>query len=590
MTTVLNSLGDYIVDRTESLDDSLIQEYFIERSDDKIKRLLDTEQYLLEGSRGSGKTMLMKSVELLAKNTFGQNSVLAVWVSFEESIRIERIKVVNTSLDPFLQWTMGKILYEVLEHIIKLKPASIERLEDRLTKIFGSNNKNNYSYYAKILSDYIQVLEKGDIEDNSSLGKNVPSIELVNILENPTSFKNFLVDLIKDFHLERIVLLFDEAAHVFSFSQQEKFFTLFKALRHPKIACKAAVYPGITNYGKYFEKGQDAKELRLDWAATNLEDLNYIKDILKVRIQKFDLDYWNKLTVNKAVIDIICACSNGNPRFSFHIIDELQNSRAFSKAISIPKVIAALRTVFDSKWKEFSTLKQRLVKYRNYIEAAEDLMKEVIIPNLREWNNKQRKNSKKLSAGFYVSTTLYDQVPQLFDILAYSNIIMIDYSKKSLGKNQHGYYMALNPSLLFTDLILRDISEMNNVSTNKDTNQAYYPTSPGFKELIENLKDGNEYQCSNSKCDYKTADETFAFCPRCGHKIQVSEGESLYKILRSHSIDNLRLSPKIIERLKFKFVNIGEVYDAELDDLRMKYIQDVRIEMIKNAAIEYMAG
>ena len=34
-------------------------------------------------------------------------------------------------------------------------------------------------------------------------------------------------ELIKDFDLKRVVLLFDEAAHVFSYSQQEKFFTFF---------------------------------------------------------------------------------------------------------------------------------------------------------------------------------------------------------------------------------------------------------------------------------------------------------------------------------------------------------------------------
>jgi hypothetical protein len=60
------SLGDYIVDRTESLDKKLIKEYFIDKDDDKIIRLLDSEQYLLEGSRGIGKTMLMKKAEIIA--------------------------------------------------------------------------------------------------------------------------------------------------------------------------------------------------------------------------------------------------------------------------------------------------------------------------------------------------------------------------------------------------------------------------------------------------------------------------------------------------------------------------------------------
>lgn len=64
----------------------------------------------------------------------------------------------------------------------------------------------------------------------------------------------------------------------------------------------------------------------------------------------------------------------------------------------------------------------------------------------------------------------------------------------------------------------------------------------------------------------------------------------LYKILRGHSVENLNLSLKIIERIKTKFSTVGEIYDANLDEIRMKYIQDVRIEKIKNAAIEYMAG
>lgn len=591
MTIMTKSLGDFIQDRTESMDEALIQEYFIDRNDDKIMRLLDTEQYILEGSRGSGKTMLMKSAAILSNNQFGQKSVLTVWISFEESIRIERIKIVNQTIDPFLQWTMGKILSEVLTKLIKLKPACIDSLSDRLNDIFGIGQKeNNYAFYTKLLLDYINILEKGDIEDNSLLNEKIPSTELANILENPTSFKNFLLQIIDDFSLERVVLLFDEAAHVFSYTQQEKFFTLFKALRNPKIACKAAVYPGITNYGKYFEKGQDAKELRLDWSPVNNDDLKYIKDILKKRIQKFDPTYWNKLTINPSIINTICICSNGNPRFAFHIVDELENTKAFTKTINFQKIISALRIVFENKWKEFNTLKQRMPKYKAYIDAAENIMKNLIIPNLREWNNKQRKSNKKLSLGFYISTSLYDQIPQVFEILAYSNIITIDYSKRSLGQSYYGYYMTLNPTLLFTDLIIRDVTEMGSVSNNKDSNQAYYHTSPELKTLVDNLKIEEEFHCSNTKCNFITSDETYLFCPKCGNKIELSESEPLYKLLRSHSIDNLRLSSKIIERINHKFKNIGEIYDADVEEIKMKYIQDIRAEKIKNAAIEYMAG
>src|SRR5690606_8261231 len=131
-----NSLGDYLLDRTESIDEELILDYFIERNDDKISRLLDSEQYLLEGSRGVGKTMLMKTAMLKSIKDFGQNSILPVWISFEESIRLERIVILDNSIDPFLQWTMGKILNETLKSILKIKPDCIDKLNNRLSSIF----------------------------------------------------------------------------------------------------------------------------------------------------------------------------------------------------------------------------------------------------------------------------------------------------------------------------------------------------------------------------------------------------------------------------------------------------------------------
>ena len=52
----------------------------------------------------------------------------------------------------------------------------------------------------------------------------------------------------------------------------------------------------------------------------------------------------------------------------------------------------------------------------------------------------------------------------------------------------------------------------------------------------------------------------------------------------------LGLTPGIAARIKGKFENIGQLQDADKDDIRMKYIQDVRIERIKNAVSEYMSG
>lgn len=189
----MNSLGDFITDRTESLDEKGIREFFVDYRKAELNRLLDSEQYLLEGSRGVGKTMLMKYAALKTEEKFEEDSVLGVWISFEESIRLERIKIVNNDNDPFLQWTMGKILLEVLLKLKKLKPSHLDDLANSLSSIFGSTQpEDGYFKYFSILEKYIDILEKGDIVDNSELNETV-STDLIRILDNPYAFKKFLL-------------------------------------------------------------------------------------------------------------------------------------------------------------------------------------------------------------------------------------------------------------------------------------------------------------------------------------------------------------------------------------------------------------
>ena len=228
MNCKTHSLGDYILDRTESLTDDLIQEYFVEQNTDKINRLLDSEQYLLEGSRGAGKTMLLKKAMLQSRLTFNTNSALTVWVSFEESLRLENIKIVQNTVDPFLQWTMGKILKELLQELKYLKPASMEDLEKRLSNLFGTSVTQKYDSYFKLLDEYITILETGDIQTSEDLEAQCPSKELSKILDNPANFKNFIKQIITDFSLSRIVLLFDEALMFFHKVNKQNFLHCLK--------------------------------------------------------------------------------------------------------------------------------------------------------------------------------------------------------------------------------------------------------------------------------------------------------------------------------------------------------------------------
>lgn len=66
-----------------------------------------------------------------------------------------------------------------------------------------------------------------------------------------------LVDLASKLE-RRIVLLFDDAAHLGRENASSEFFDLFRSISSRLVSCKAAIYPGVTNFGIRFDVYNDA--------------------------------------------------------------------------------------------------------------------------------------------------------------------------------------------------------------------------------------------------------------------------------------------------------------------------------------------
>lgn len=61
-----------------------------------------------------------------------------------------------------------------------------------------------------------------------------------------------------EFEDKRVVLLFDDAAHIGRETSLAAFFDLFRTLSSEAISCKAAIYPGVTEFGARFDVYNDA--------------------------------------------------------------------------------------------------------------------------------------------------------------------------------------------------------------------------------------------------------------------------------------------------------------------------------------------
>lgn len=78
-----------------------------------------------------------------------------------------------------------------------------------------------------------------------------------NALPNITSLQRELANL-SIASQKRIVILFDDAAHIGREAPLHEFFDIFRTLSSSIISCKAAIYPGVTKFGTRFDVYNDA--------------------------------------------------------------------------------------------------------------------------------------------------------------------------------------------------------------------------------------------------------------------------------------------------------------------------------------------
>lgn len=591
----MKKISEALAIRTESLFNEDIQKFFVEEPGDFVSRLLDGEQYLLEGSRGVGKTMLMRYAENQADKSFDSHRILASYISFEDSLKIERIKVTNAAeYNPFLQWTIAKILKALLEKVNSLGIDNEKTEKAHLIKNLGETFgvKCEIPEYRNLLEDYIDVIEKTqyktseDIKKFASQKLNVNTENMFKALNNPVTFKKFLEKFCEDNNQCRLVFLFDEAAHTLSEQQQEEFFSFMKGLRSPHIACKVSVYPGISSYGKDFDYGHDARILHLDRKPEDKKYIDFFKEILEKRLNEDKI--WEYFMKNQEVLEALIIACFGNPRHLFLLIDEI--SREKPKKKGLPKIIKSY--VEQNLFKYYLGLENRLERFKVPISNGYNFITGLVIPDLRTKNNKWRKRENpKLSIYFAIENEIWDDLKDMIGILIYSGILS-ERGQQSIGQNKYGKVYAVNTAVCMSENVLREDKktggnfkgEIDRLDTQRV--KIYYKGTEKIQTIINNIAKSSILTCP--KCG-KERKEEWKICPYCGYRYP--KEDSLYEKLRKHSVDNLPISDSLKERVKEKFKTIGDILDAsekEIDEI--PYIGNVRVKIIKTAAVEYMAG
>ena len=279
--------------RTEDLKRDEILGLFVPTPADKeIVRLLKAATpVILEGSRGTGKSFLLRVAEIELENAFETARVLPVYISFIRS------SLVYTS-DPlqFQHWMLSKICNRIV------RALKIHGFVDAFNSIVLSGSPDAMKEPSP-LEELEHAYEESYKHPEQPIDPHaLPTVE---------QLKDAIEDLCIRHGIARLSLLFDEAIHIFRPEQQRQFFTLFRDLRSPYIGCNAAVYPGVTSYGDVFELTHDATLKRLD------RDMNspwYVESMRDLATRQVESSTAAAILRNESMFMVLAYCVGGNPR------------------------------------------------------------------------------------------------------------------------------------------------------------------------------------------------------------------------------------------------------------------------------------
>jgi SepF-like predicted cell division protein (DUF552 family) len=383
--------------RTESIKQSDILNLSVVNSSDRniLDTLKSNEPCLLEGSRGTGKSFLMRVAELELEDE--SDSYITVFVPFNMSSLISA----EDNLQ-FYHWMLAKTLKYLLN---KLRKKGL--VVSGLTANLLSNDENDTEHEVEIgLKEIVKLFE------DSYKGKSTIDISSLPDIED---VKEAIQAICEDNNLDRVFFFFDEAAHVFRPEQQRQFFTLFKDLRSPYITCNAAIYPGVTHFGDSFEPIHDCVYKKLERNITDSDYLQYFKDIV---IKQSDEYMKSEIDRQRDLFNTLALSSGGNPRMLMRTIQDLQK-------INTSNVNSIMKSFYRSQiWSEHTDLGEKYKGHRAVIDWGRDFLENSVIPRVGEYNNlRKEKGIDESTIYFWIHKDAPEPVKESLRLLTYTGII-----------------------------------------------------------------------------------------------------------------------------------------------------------------------
>ena len=386
--------------RTEDIKPEEVESYFVETGRDReiINALKARNPVVLSGSRGVGKSFLLRVAESELNKEFEAKRVLAIYVSFSRSSLIN-----TTDTQQFQHWMLARICSRITR---TLHTKGILNATAKATSILSGSSHST-------VGDEETPIEKLAKSYEESWKGNQPNVN-PSLLPSLEDFRDAIEDICKETDVNRLVVLIDEAAHILIPEQQRQFFTLFRDLRSPYLACKAAVYPGVTSYGETFQPSHDATMLSFD---RDILGSDYVETMREIVIKQAESSMLEDIARNDKNFSLLAFAASGNPRV-------LLKTLARAPKLNAGQTNEVLRGYYrNDLWSEHSTLPEKYAGHKHLIDWGRKFIEGTVLPDLKRRNDHFIDRDQKSTCFFWVHRDAPQPVKEALKLLAYSGIV-----------------------------------------------------------------------------------------------------------------------------------------------------------------------
>lgn len=337
-----------------------------------IRKLMAHGPVLIRGGRGSGKSALLIEAKLRMRNT---GNALPVYVSLRHL--------------PLLQ-SEGE---EYIKHFCRNLSRSIrdELVEEQL----------GYSFPI--------------VADQSTLQEN-----LLQVSQNLN---------------KRIVLLFDDAAHIGREKPLEGFFDLFRTISSSLVSCKASIYPGVTRFGTRFDVYNDSTVVEVSRSDVSKES-GFFLDVLRARYSSLAKTsrFSGGLSPNKFA-SIIGRAVVGNMRGFILACNRFDNT----EKIGIPELnTCMLEMATDYFWPLMDEVAPKLGVYEPLIEPSRALMEAIVDHSIKTRDRRSAQDRTLVHRQFIA------HYAKIFEILEYLGFLARREASRAMKSGGRGSVFAIN--------------------------------------------------------------------------------------------------------------------------------------------------